>query len=160
MRERMEIFLDLYGNTLIRDKTASYLEEVAKELIQLVTEDVKCKSVIKDMIDFSTLKFKDRDDIEDIFSSYLACHKFDIESLRDHRLRGHFQERYEHRKNLVDWDFNFGLKEHSKAVHQLEYRRWRLTGIGWETRLATGTVPNRTMGSFIPGKEVSILRKC
>ena len=71
MRERMEIFLDLYGNTLIRDKTASYLEECAKELIQLVTEDVKGKSVISDLVDFSTLKFRDRDDIEDIFSSYM-----------------------------------------------------------------------------------------
>ena len=29
----MEMYLDLYGNCLIRDKTASYLEEITKELI-------------------------------------------------------------------------------------------------------------------------------
>lgn len=32
-RERSEIFLDLFGNSLIRDKTSEYLEEVSKELI-------------------------------------------------------------------------------------------------------------------------------
>jgi hypothetical protein len=33
MRERQEFFLDLYGNALIRDKTAAYLEGIVKELI-------------------------------------------------------------------------------------------------------------------------------
>mgnify|MGYP002631806351 CR=1 FL=1 len=33
IRERMEMFLDLFGNTLIRDKTQSYLTEITKELI-------------------------------------------------------------------------------------------------------------------------------
>ena len=33
MRERQEMFLDLYGNALIRDKTSNYLEGIVKELI-------------------------------------------------------------------------------------------------------------------------------
>ena len=32
-RERMEMFLDLYANSLLREKTAQYLEEVTRELI-------------------------------------------------------------------------------------------------------------------------------
>jgi len=48
-------------------------------MIRLVTEDKKCTSVLKDTINFETLKFKDRDDMEDIFSSYLKVHAFDIE---------------------------------------------------------------------------------
>ena len=82
-RERMELFLDLYGNCLLRDKTAQYLQGIARELIQLVTEDDKCPSVLKDLINFETMKFKERDELEDIFSSYLNVHKFDIEKLRD-----------------------------------------------------------------------------
>lgn len=152
----MEIYLDLFGNCLIRDKTSQYLEEVTRELIQLVTEDDKCTSVIKDLINFETLKFKERDEMEDVFSSYLNAHKFDIEKLRDTRLRAHFKARYDFRRNLVDWDYAFGIKDFSKTVHQREYRAWRLTGIGFETRLATGSIANRTMGSFIPGKTVSI----
>ena len=33
IRERMEMFLDLYGNCLIRDRTQSYLDEISRELI-------------------------------------------------------------------------------------------------------------------------------
>ena len=83
MRERQEMFLDLYGNALIRDKTANYLEGIVKELIQLVTEDDRCKSVIKSIIDFDQLPFKDRDEMEEIISTYLKKHPFDIEKLRD-----------------------------------------------------------------------------
>ena len=41
-RERMELFLDLWGNCKIRDKTDAYLQGVVNELIQLVTEDERC----------------------------------------------------------------------------------------------------------------------
>ena len=52
-------------------------------MIQLVTEDKKCKSVLKELVNFETLKFKERDELEDIFSSYLSKHSFDVEKLRD-----------------------------------------------------------------------------
>ena len=68
---------------MLRDKSAAYLESISKELIQLVTEDDKCTSILKDIVDFSGLRFKDRDDMEEILSSYLKKHPFDIEKLRD-----------------------------------------------------------------------------
>ena len=71
-------------------------------------------------------------------------------------MRGHFKERYDNRRNMVDWDYNFGIKEFSKSISLPEYRIWRLNGIGFETRLATGSVPNRTLSSFVPGKTVSL----
>ena len=89
------------------------------------------------------MKFKDRDDLEEIFSSYLKNHIYDIEKLRDHRLRGHFKDRYDFRRNLVDWDYSFSIKEYAKYINLRE------------TRLATGTVPNRTLGSYVEGKSVS-----
>lgn len=89
-RERQEIFLDLYGNTMIRDKTAEYLEHKVPELIQLVTDDDRCKSPLLEFVSFSNLKFTNRDDLEEIFSSYLKAHPFDVEKLRDQRLRHHF----------------------------------------------------------------------
>ena len=71
---------------------------------------------------FESIKFKDRDEIEDIMSSWLTAHPFDIEQLRDTRLRAHFGKRYDFRRNLVDWDYNFGIKDFAKHVNQLEYR--------------------------------------
>ena len=41
-RERQELFLDLYANCMIRDKTDAYLQGVVNELIQLITEDERC----------------------------------------------------------------------------------------------------------------------
>lgn len=45
-RERMEIYLDIQSNNLIRERTQNFLDEINKELIQLITEDDRCKSVI------------------------------------------------------------------------------------------------------------------
>lgn len=125
------------------------MEEVTKELIQLVTEDSKCTSPIQELINFETLKFKDRDQLEDIFSSYLLKHKFDIEQLRDQRVRALLKERYDSKTNMTDWDYNFGIKDYSKTVNQREYKAWRLTGIFHETRLDSGKVANRTMSSYV-----------
>jgi len=116
-RERMEIFLDLMGNCLIRDKSSEYLENISKELIQLITEDDKCESVLKELVNFETLRYKERDDLEDIFSSYMKAHAFDIERLRDTRMRGHLKDRYDFRKNVVDWDYQMDLKNYCPLIN-------------------------------------------
>jgi dynein assembly factor 3 len=66
----MEIFLDIYANTLLRERTNVYLMSVIQELIQLVTEDNRYQGVLKELINFDELKFKERDEMEDIISSY------------------------------------------------------------------------------------------
>lgn len=111
--------------------------------------------MIKDIVEWDTLKFKDRDEIEDVFSSWLKCHVFDIEKMRDQRMRGFYKERYDFRKNLVDWDYSMGIKDFAKHMNMREYKDWRLQGIAFETRLAVGNIPNRTLNSFIEGKSVS-----
>jgi dynein assembly factor 3 len=56
---------------------------------------------------------------------------------------------------MTDWDYNFGIKDFSKTVNSREYKAWRLTGIAFETRLNSGTIANRTMGSYVAAKTVS-----
>ena len=116
-RERMELFLDLYANTMLREKTDAYLQSTTNELIQLVTEDERCQSVIKPIVHFDNLKFKERDELEDVISSYYNVHAFDIERMRDDRLRHLFADRYDHRKNVVDWDYNFDVKALCPFMH-------------------------------------------
>ncbi len=106
-----------------------------------------------DVIDFSNLKFKERDEVEDVFSSWYKCHAFDIEKLRDQRLRHHFQTRYDHRKNAVDWDYQFGVRETANIIQSREYNPWRINGIAFEARLSSGVSPNRTLGSYVSGKK-------
>lgn len=152
-RERMELFVDLYGNTMIRSKTAHYLDEIAVELSRLITEHRKCKSVLMDIVDLETLKFKQRDDLEDIINTWRLSIPFDIESLRDQRVRAYFKTRYDARKNLVDWDYQFHIRKFTKFIDRENYIKFRMTGVAFETRLSEGAVPNRTMGSYIEGKK-------
>lgn len=49
--------------------------------------------------------------MEDVLKTYLKRVPFDVEKLRDQRLRHHFAERYDFRKNACDWDYQFHLKE-------------------------------------------------
>ena len=152
-RERKELFLDLYGNTMIRSRTADYLDDIAVELSRLITEHRKCKSVLMDIIDLETLKFKERDDCEDVINTWRKSIPFDIESMRDQRLRAYFKTRYDSRKNLVDWDYSFNIKKFTNFIDKHYYTRFRLVGIAFETRLSEGVASNRTMSSYIEGKK-------
>lgn len=153
----MELFLDLWGNCMIRQRTNTYLQSIVQDLIQFITEDTRSKSVLKDLVIVDGLTFKQRDSIEDVFSSYCENHPFDIEKDRDTRLRRHFKERYDFRKNLTDWDYQFGgLRDFGPFINRRDYKDWRLTGTAFELRLAENNKPNRTMASFVYGKDVSI----
>jgi dynein assembly factor 3 len=68
---------------MIRDKTASYLDHISKELIQVITEDDKCPNVVKDIINLNNLTFKNRDELEEIATCYQQKYPFDVEKLRD-----------------------------------------------------------------------------
>mmetsp|Transcript_5701 Transcript_5701/g.7669 ORF Transcript_5701/g.7669 Transcript_5701/m.7669 type:complete len:94 (+) Transcript_5701:576-857(+) len=67
-------------------------------------------------------------------------------------MRAHYKERFDVRKNMVDWDYSFYVKKVSPLINQKEYIAWRLNGLAFETRLASNNVPNRTLGSFVPGQ--------
>ena len=152
-RERSELFLDLYGNISIRDKSAEYLDQITIELSRLITEHRKNSSPLTDLIDFDNLKYKERDELEETIKAWHSKHEFDIEDLRDQRLRYHFKERYDARKNLVDWDFTFGISKIAKVVSSQQYKEFRMTGQAFEFRLDQGVSANRTMSSYIEGKK-------
>jgi hypothetical protein len=37
---------------------------------------------------------------------------------------GHYQERYDNRKALGDWDYQYTLKETASVIHIKLYREW------------------------------------
>jgi dynein assembly factor 3 len=151
----MELFMDLYSNVIIRDKTDAYLQGILNELIQLVTDDSRCTSVLKQIVHFDALRFKERDELEDVISSYYNTHPFDIEKQFDQRIRYHLKERYDHRNNMFDWDYSMYLKELCPYINPREYKTWRSTGLAFEYRLTENKIPNRTFASYIPGYNVS-----
>ncbi|KAF4713638.1 motile cilium assembly [Perkinsus olseni] len=155
IRERCELFLSLYANALVRKKDARYLSEQVGRLQALVSGDAEDDHSLagpRKLVDFSTLKFRDRDAVHEAIGFWRESVEFDARSLRDQRLRGYYKTRYDHRKNLLDWDYHNGIKSVAPAVHWQEYKSFGLTGVCYETRLGTYDEPNRTMASYVDGR--------
>lgn len=91
--------------------------------------------------------------MEDNFNTWKKKISFDIEAMRDQRVRAYFKKRYDARKNLIDWDFSFNIKKFTNFVEKNNYTRFRMNGTAFETRLSEGVASNRTMSSYIEGKK-------
>lgn len=159
-QERVDLFLDLWANAFLREKSSKFLDSLIPELDRLVCDNAKCQLPIKGLVDFSLLKYKERDDLCDIFKSWSSKVPFNMEELRDTRLRFHFKERYDFRKNIIDYDFHNGIKEEGPIISYPLYRDWRLNGIAFEQRFSSYIVANRTLSSYTDGKRKDSRTSC
>lgn len=92
-----------------------------------------------------------------------------VHRLLDQRLRAHYKERYDFRRNLIDWDYQaraaaavwrgvrraphsqprqMRLRPHASIVHPVLYREWRETGVAFAFGDQRYTEPNRTMATY------------
>jgi hypothetical protein len=62
VRQRAHMFLEVFGNIKVRDKTARYLETVRNAIISLVCDK---EGRLSDAVDPSALTYRDIDDIHD-----------------------------------------------------------------------------------------------
>lgn len=53
-----------------------------------------------------------------------------------------------------------GLKERASIIHFVHYKEWRLTGVAYESGFSSYVCPNRTMSSYIPGKNKKEYTSC
>jgi hypothetical protein len=146
IRERMETLLSLLGNTLVREKDSLYISEIAKDFVELVTDN--SDHPIAELVNLTHLKFKDRDILQDIFKGWDKAVPFDIEALRDQRCRGYYRERYDYRKNLMDFDYTSSVKQAAGIIHWYHFKEFCFSGVAFETRLASYNTPNRTLASY------------
>lgn len=143
IRYRANTFLEVFGNSKIQTRTATYLEQLARQLRAFVTEshvgsnDKDCR--IASLVDLSHLLYRERDVIESTFRSYVkdtslstATDIQDIDSYRDYRLRSYLGARYDNRKSMSDWDWHQTFKHGASIVHSKLYKDWRFTGIAFE----------------------------
>ncbi|EGF76589.1 hypothetical protein BATDEDRAFT_28431 [Batrachochytrium dendrobatidis JAM81] len=146
--ERAELFLECYGNLLIRKKTATWINAYTLPLIRAMTDGA---GVLGKLIDFSGLKFRERDDIEFVFKFWRdQAKQFDAKSLWDIRLRRYYAARYDCRENAIDWDYHMNIRQMDKTVSIIfkpEFLRWRLHGTAFEVRESTYECANRSMAT-------------
>jgi len=151
VRERMETFLSLYGNTLVREKDCKYVAELADELIEFVTDN--SEHPIANVVRLDHLKFKDRDVLHEVFRGWRADAPFDVEALREQRCRGYYRDRYDYRKNMMDMDYVTHIKNKAGIINWFHYKAFCFTGVAFETRLASYNTCNRTLASYTEGKD-------
>ncbi|KAM6452505.1 dynein axonemal assembly factor 3 isoform 3-T3 [Liasis olivaceus] len=149
LQEKSETFLELMGNTLLRSQSAAYLQEKAGLFIRYITDpDFQLANL--PILDFSALKFRERDQLEAIFQFWQNPdpRAFQIKQLWDLRLRQYLGTRYDSRRGVCDWDLTMKLHEQgARIINFREFFQWRDTGIAFEMREATYDVPNKTLAS-------------
>lgn len=152
IKEKVEYFLEIYGNTLLSEKVNLFIDTIYKNLIKLICDDKIHNTHIKELVSFKELSFKERDSLQEILSSYSKLVEYNIEKFRDDRVRFHYKDRYDYRENLIDWDYQMVTKTFSPWMGYNVYKNFRLTGISFENRLNKYTFPNKTLSSYIPGR--------
>ncbi|EEY65485.1 uncharacterized protein PITG_16795 [Phytophthora infestans T30-4] len=151
LRQRCNLFLEIFGNSRVQERTSAYIEDQAKLLVDFVYND---RGPLAGLIDLSHLKLRTHDDLIDSFQSWFQRVTFDVDTLRDHRLRHYYEVRYDYRDNLIDWDYTMKLKkiENADVIHIRQYRDWRNSGVAFEFGDQMYTVPNRTMAAYTEAK--------
>nr|CDS25498.1 wd40 repeat [Hymenolepis microstoma] len=149
LEEKTELFLELYGNTLIRESSETWLDETASKFIRTIT-DTGVFDNFHPYISVNNLKSKHRDDLECTFKTWRRKNlpKFDISTYWNSRVRQHLGVRYDAIPNIFDWDCSITLRDRGiKTFDSKEYGRWRSSGVAFSPREASYLSPNRSLAS-------------
>lgn len=137
--------MELYGNTLVKPSTNSYLIKKSSQLIDIITDD-RVRQYCLPIINLDTLKYKEKDSIENIFKYWKNNNGFNISMMWDRRVRNYLDVRYDHRNNLFDWDLHMNLHyiDGGNRITDREYVYWRNTGVAYTFLETDCTEPNYT----------------
>jgi len=73
------MFLEIFGNSYLREQTAGYIDKMIPFLDDLISNETKHKSALNSMVDLKELKFKDRDDMVDVIRSWYSFQEFKMD---------------------------------------------------------------------------------
>ncbi|XP_063292665.1 dynein axonemal assembly factor 3 [Pelobates fuscus] len=151
LQEKSELFLEIFGNSLIRSQTAVYLQEKCDFFIRCVT-DPDYQERINPSISLTDIKFRERDELESIFKFWQMPESrlFPIERYWDVKNREILGRRYDSRRGAYDWDLTMKLHERGAgAISSTDYNRWREKGVAFVIREGIYDVSNKTLSSHM-----------
>ncbi|KAJ3193319.1 hypothetical protein HK101_005040 [Irineochytrium annulatum] len=143
--DRAQMFLEVFGNTRLRQKTFDTVAERSKTLSSLLCDS---DGIFADSFDFSRLKYRERDDIDLVWKFWRNDKiMFNIDALWEYRLRNLYKERFDNRMEVIDWDYHIKLAKRTKYIQKPEFTSWRSKGTAFSIRSAPLAQPNRTMAT-------------
>ena len=149
LQEKIETFLEIYGNSLLRNTTSEYIMKKSNQFIDVVTDADLCAETCP-MFDLSLLKHKERDYLEGTLKFWRSSDNrgFEIHKMWEYRNREHLGPRYDVKENTYDWDRIMKLQERGAAIiGKMEYESFRSKGVAFESRAGDYDVPNKTLSS-------------
>ena len=167
LKERVELFLEVHGNLELTERGEKAVDSYARQLEDWITSlKPHTSSSLLRFFDVSELKYQEKDELLRVFKSWRATKAVNAQALWDYRARKFYGDRYDFRKNLMDWDYHMRLsgkgakedpnviKSSKSIVHHVHFRRWRMAGNSCEFRDKKYNAPNRTLMSTIASRLV------
>ncbi|XP_053967159.1 dynein axonemal assembly factor 3 homolog [Anastrepha ludens] len=146
---KVHLFMDVYGNALMRPSSHQYLVGKAKSMIKLVTDDDELQKLAP-QLHIEGLRYRERDGLENAFNFLLSRpeYTFDVQEYWAGRVRKLLGTRYDYREGAYDWDLNMVLKDREAGqICSQEYRYWRETGIAFTYPEYEQCKPNKTLAA-------------
>lgn len=144
LEQKTKIFMEIYGNTLVRPSTAKYLKSLASNLVEMVTNYDYLKKIMS-FVDVD-IKYKERDYLENLLKFWCGQDDFNICDSWDRRLRKNLGVRYDSKIGAFDWDLNMRFRSvGGKQVCSQEYKNFRLNGVAFSWLESEVSRPNRSL---------------
>ncbi|XP_041938527.1 dynein assembly factor 3, axonemal-like [Alosa sapidissima] len=146
MHEKVEVFLEVFGNSEIRNQTEEILRYAATQLSLSVSDMLSTQ--IHPCLDTGLLKYKERDELAWIFKQWLKppSHGPLMSKAWDGRVRQYLGSRYDSKHGCYDWDLTMKLYQKGCGViSKQQYVKWRDTGLAFELREGNYQIANQSL---------------
>nr|XP_055038325.1 dynein axonemal assembly factor 3-like [Misgurnus anguillicaudatus] len=148
LHKKTEVFLEIFGNSEIRSETEETLKHAAAELSLSITNTLSSDSNTHPCLDTSLLKFKERDDLLQIFKLWERPPSVpaSVRKVWDARVRQHLGTRYDSRQGCFDWDLTMKLHQRGcEVINKHQYVKWRESGVAFEMREGLYQTANQSL---------------
>lgn len=150
---KTHLFMDIYGNSLIRSTSIGYINSKVNHLIKCIT-DSTFNAEMQPQFDFTQLRYIERDMLECVLKFWTNAsdrNGFDISRCWTERNRQTLRDRFDARHGVYDWDHQMRLKENgAQQICSQEYGHWRETGIAFTFPEYRQSHTNKTFALEIP----------
>lgn len=158
IRQKSNTFLEIYGNLFLQKRTKQLIAQLSKELIPLVTQTTSPMTsssvvlLLERLISFDLFTFRDHDLLQTALTNYFTpTFEFKLKDLFNTRQRALYEDRYDSRQALYDWDYHQIYKKKATIIHIKQYKTWRETGIAYEFGDQVYNESNPTFISYTEG---------